>query len=188
MDRITANPGLLQLLIVLELLIVIAQAVAAAGFFSLFLHDRPSAGFAVAAFGMANAVLILGSAGLLTAVLGLSHDLSLAPAGDAAGTVQLLMGLSAIAWKVGGVFFGLWLIPMGWYALSTGRFPRVLGALLLVGGLGYLVSTLLATALPQVPTAFADLAVIPATVAELWMVGYLLVRGIRPATVERLAA
>lgn len=179
LDTITANPGLLQLGIALELLVVISQAVAAAGFFALFLADRPGAGFAVGSFGMANAVLILGSSGLLAAALAVSRDASLAPGGDTAATVQLLFTLSTIAWKVGGVFFGLWLIPMGWFAVSTRRFPRPLGILLIVGGLGYLASALLGSA-TDLPAAALDLLTIPATAGELWMVGYLLVRGIRP--------
>jgi len=177
---ITANHGLLQLGIALELLVVISQAVAAAGFFTLFLADRPGAGFAVGTFGMANAVLILGSSGLLAAALAVSRDASLAPGGDSAATVQLLFTLSMLAWKVGGVFFGLWLMPMGWFAISTGRFPRVLGILLVVGGVCYLASALLGAA-TDVPAGVLDLVTIPATVGELWMVGYLVVRGIRPA-------
>jgi hypothetical protein len=177
--NLQANPGLLQLGIALELLVVIAQAVAAAGFFGLFLRDRPTAGFAVAAFGMANAVVILGSAGLLSAALLVSADSAFAPGGDAAATVQLLYGLSAVAWKVGGIFFGLWLIPMGWFAISTRLFPRVLGILLLAGGVGYVIGSIVGAAMPQAPSPLVDVLTIPATVGELWMVGYLLVRGIR---------
>ena len=185
--NLEASPSLLQLGIALELLVVITQAVAAVGFFALFLPQRPGAGFAVASFGMANAVVILGSAGLLAAALAVSRDGSLAPAGDTAATVQLLFTLSAIAWKVGGVFFGLWLIPMGWFAIRTGRFPRALGILLVVGGAGYVVSALLGVALPAMPSGILDAIVLPATVAELWMVGYLLVRGIRPVRATELA-
>jgi len=180
---ITADPTMLQLGIALELLVVISQAVAAVGFFALFLSDRPVAGFAVASFGMANAVLILGSVGLLVATLAISGDQSLAPSGDAAATAALLLELSAIAWQVGGVFFGLWLIPMGWFALSTRRFPRPLGIVLIVGGVGYLLGTLIGAAVPAAPNVLVNSLPLPATVGELWMVGYLLVRGIRPARV-----
>lgn len=180
LDAIVAQPTMLQLGIVLELLVVISQAVAAVGFYLLFRADRPGAGFAVASFGMANAVLILGSAGLLVAALAVSGDQSLAPANDAASTVNLLFALSAIAWNVGGIFFGLWLIPMGWFAISTRRFPRVLGILLIVGGIGYILGSVVGAAVPTAPDALVNALPLPATVGELWMVGYLLVRGIRP--------
>lgn len=178
--NLESSPGLLQLGIALELFVVISQAVAAAGFNGLFLRDRPAAGFAVAAFGMANAVVILGSAALLSAALLVSADSSYAPGGDAAATVQLLFGLSTIAWKVGGIFFGLWLIPMGWFAVSTRLFPRLLGILLIAGGVGYVIGSVVGAAMPQAPMLLVDVLTIPATVGELWMVGYLLVRGIRP--------
>lgn len=185
---IAADPTMLQVGIALELLVVISQAVAAVGFFMLFLADRPGAGFAVASFGLANAVLILGSAGLLVAALTVTGDASLAPSGDTAATVNLLFALSAIAWNVGGVFFGLWLIPMGWFALSTKHFPRVLGILLVAGGIGYILGSVIGAAVPAAPDALVNALPLPATVGELWMVGYLLFRGIRPARVEQPAA
>ena len=57
--------------------------------------------------------------------------------------MALLHGLSAAAWAGGGVFFGLWLLPMGVFALTTGRMPRALGWTLVVGGVGYVIGTLL---------------------------------------------
>jgi hypothetical protein len=33
--------------------------------------------------------------------------------------VQGLYGLETSAWRLGNLFFGLWLIPMGWAAKST---------------------------------------------------------------------
>ena len=45
------------------------------------------------------------------------------------------------------------------------------------GGLGYVVSAFTTFLAPE-PGAFVDLLVIPATVGEFWMIGYLLVRGV----------
>jgi hypothetical protein len=57
--------------------------------------------------------------------------------------------------------------------------PRVLGWTLIVGGIGYVLSALLVVvpALAPLGEALALLA----TVGELWIVGYLLSVGIRPA-------
>ena len=77
------------------------------------------------------------------------------------------------------MFFGLWLIPMGWFAIATGRMPKVLGWLLIVGGVGYVLSALL-TPVPELDVAVDALAYL-ATVGELWMIGYLLSVGIRRA-------
>jgi hypothetical protein len=178
--NLTEQSALAHTGLVLELLIAIAQALAALGFFALFQRDRPGAAFGVAAFGVANAVTILLSAVFIAAALVVSGDPSLAPAGDAAATVQLLYALSGGCWSIGGLFFGLWLIPMGWFLLSTRRAPRVLGWFLIVGGVGYLLGTLVGAVSPDLKV-LADLLPLPATVGEFWMIGYLLVRGLRPS-------
>ena len=182
-----ANPELAQLGIALELLIVIAQAGAALGFFAL-LRERPVSAFGTAAFGLANALAILGSAALLLGAQAVASDPALAPGGDAAATVALLVTLSGLSWDVGAIFFGLWLIPMGWFAISTLRMPRVLGWILIVGGVGYTLGAVVGAAFPTAPALLTELIVLPATVGELWMVLYLLVRGIRPSTASRAVA
>ena len=58
--------------IAFELLVVIAQAAAAVGFYALFRRDRPVAAYGVATFGVANAISILGSAALLVAASGVA--------------------------------------------------------------------------------------------------------------------
>jgi hypothetical protein len=42
--------------------------------------------------------------------------------------------------RVAMVFWGLWLLPLGYLILRSRLLPRVLGGLLLLGGAGYLVS------------------------------------------------
>ena len=74
-------------------------------------------------------------------------------------------------------FDGHTLTGMGWLVLRASPMPRLLGWLLLVGGLGYVASTLVLVLLPDA-TGFADAMLIPSTVAELWMITYLLWRGI----------
>lgn len=179
--NILENSALAHLSVGLELLVVITQALAALGFYALFRNERPVTAYGVATFGMVNAAAILVSAAMLSSAVSVATTPGLAPAGDAAGTVALLYSLSDSLWAAGGIFFGLWLIPMGWFMISTKRMPRILGIILIVGGIGYVLSTVLAAAIDTFPTVIADALVLPATVGELWTVGYLLIRGIRPA-------
>jgi hypothetical protein len=181
------STGSAQLGVALELGIVLTQALAAVGFFALFHRDRPVAAYAVAAFGMGNALAILGSAAMLTAALAVTLD---PPAGGAAGAdaAALLRTTADAYWTVGAVFFGLWLIPMGWFAIATRRMPRVLGWILVVGGIGYVLDAVLSSALPGSIAATADILTIPATIGELWMIAYLLVRGIRSRSTSPAAA
>ena len=180
--NLVEHAWLAHLGIAFELLVVIAQAAAAVGFYALFRRDRPVAAYGVATFGVANAISILGSVALL--VVGIRCRVrsrtALArwrgrPRSGSCSPARMRSG------PTGAVFFGLWLIPMGWFAISTLRMPRALGWVLVVGGLGYVLSALLAAATPALPPAAIDLLTVPATVGELWMVGYLLIVGIRPA-------
>ena len=171
------HAGLAHLAVVLELGIVAAQALAALGFYALFRHDRPDAAFGVAAFGMANAAAILGSVAMMTTAVGIADGT--ARAEDAAAVVALLFQISEGFWTAGGLFFGLWLIPMGVYVLSTSRMPRTLGWLLVVGGAGYVAGTVVGLGWAGAPSWLVDGLPLPATVAEFWMIAYLLIRGIR---------
>lgn len=177
LSHLVENAGLARLGVVLELGLVLTQVLCALWFFRLF---RPVDAFAagcIAVFGAINAVAIMVSAALLGTALEVAGG-ALDDPGSAAETVQLLYVLSANVWSVGGIFFGLWLIPMGWLARRSGWMPAALGWVLVAGGVGYILGTFATYALPSagsVPNLLAS----PATVGELWMVGYLLILGVR---------
>jgi hypothetical protein len=157
---------------------VITQALVALWFYRLFKSVNTFAAGSIAAFGLVNAVAILGSAAMLASALDVSRDASLTVSGGAATTAQLLYVVSGHVWIIGGIFFGLWLIPMGWLARRSGWMPSLLGWILMIGGVGYVVNALLSYALPEAGVA-VDLLTMPATVGELWMVGYLCLWGVR---------
>ena len=164
--------------IALELAIVLTQALTAVWLYRLFRSFDSFAAGLVAVFGMANAVAILGSAALLATALDVAGHASLAVARDAAGTVQLLYVTSGHLWGVAAVFFGLWLIPLGWLVVRSRWLPQVLGWTLLVGGAGYLVSAFVTYLFPGAGVV-AQLLTIPSVVGEVWLMGYLLVMGLR---------
>ena len=94
-----------------------------------------------------------------------------------AANVQLLYLVSGNLWDAGALFFGLWLIPMGRCVLRSGWMPRALGWILIAGGVGYVLSAFVrGLGAPGV----ADALSLPASVGEFWMIGYLLIRGVRP--------
>lgn len=47
---------------------------------------------------------------------------------------------SSSALWIASLFWGLWLLPFGYLVLRSGRIPRVLGALLVLGGVGYVAA------------------------------------------------
>ena len=163
--------------IALELGVVLFQALTAVWFYRLFRTVDTFAAGSLAAFGMVNAVAILGSAALLATALEVADDASLAAAGGAAATVQLLYVVSGHLWGVAAVFFGLWLIPMGWLVLRSRWMPQPLGWILIAGGIGYVVSAFVSYLFPSADLV-SGLLTVPATIGELWIIGYLIIVGV----------
>jgi len=166
---------LARLGLLLELGTVVTQVFAALWFFKLFRSVNSFAAGTLATLGLLNAVAILGSSASLTTAI------QIADAGYAEAAVQasLLVQLSQGFWSAGTVFFGLWLIPMGYLALKSGFMWRWLAWVLMVGGGGYVVSIIIATLVPNATLA-VGLLTIPATIGEFGMIGYLLIRGVNP--------
>jgi len=177
-SNLAEHTALARLGIVLELGIVLTQALTALWFYRLFRSTNTFAAVSLAVFGMVNAVTILGSAAMLATALEVAEDASLAAPGGAAATVQLLYVASGHLWGVAGLFFGLWLIPMGWLVVHCGWLPRSLGRVLVAGGVGYLLGTFVHYTFPNADLLVALLAV-PATIGELWIIGYLIIIGVR---------
>lgn len=158
------------------MIIIVSQSLAACYFYQLFANTDAAAALALLIWGTVNAVLITISAVAMSAAMDLAHNNTLTIQ-DKLPLIQLLSNSIGHIWSVGGLFFGLWLLPMGYIVIQYKTMPAWLGYTLLLGGLGYLLQTFLKAAGYQ--NSYLGLLVMPATVGELWMIVYLLVRGIR---------
>lgn len=179
LGNLTEHETLARLRLLFEFLIVVSQALAAVWFYKLFKDIRHVAAWALAAWGMVNAVAIMisaiamaGAIEVATGTQGMDEKLML---------VQLFNQLIKHAWGVGSLFFGLWLIPMGYIVTSSQRMPVWLGRVLVVGGAGYILSAFINYM--GMGDAWVGMLTIPATVGEFWMIAYLLIFGIRPGKV-----
>jgi Domain of unknown function (DUF4386) len=176
---LVGHETLARLGVAVELLIVITETLTAAWFYRLFRTVDQLAASGIAAFGLVNAVAVLFSAALLATAVESAHD----PIGDAAATTALLYRISGNVWGVAALFFGLWLIPMGRCVVRSGWMPATLGWVLLGGGIGYVLSAFVRYLAPNTP-GLADALTYPANVGEFWMVGYLLIHGVRRHAVD----
>ena len=181
LSNLTEREAIARLGVAMEMGIVVTQALVAVWFFMLLRHVHVVAGVAIAAFGLMNAVAIMASAAFMATAVAVAQDPSILPGGEPAAAIGLLQELSTNAWGVGAIFFGLWLIPMGWAAIDTERFPPVLGWILVVSGVGYLASARVGYGVVDAPSLLVEGLAFPATVGEFWLIEYLLVKGIRPA-------
>lgn len=113
---------------------------------------------------------------------------NLAPLGTAGANalVLLLLDTQHYGLLIAQIFFGLWLVPLGYLAYkSAGWFPRWLGVLLIVGGICYLIDTFALFLLPDFGQMISSFIVIPSAIAEILMVGYLLVIGVKTVKPEK---
>jgi hypothetical protein len=157
-------------------MIVLSQALAAAWFYKLFKEINRWAATMLAIWGTVNAVIIMVSAAAIYSAIDIAQSTAIHPE-DKLPIIQLLSSIMSNCWSVGGVFFGLWLFPMGYIIIRSGRMPTSLGWVLVAGGIGYLVQTFLHALGWQ--NTFTGILTMPATAGEFWIIGYLLAFGIR---------
>jgi hypothetical protein len=87
---------------------------------------------------------------------------------QAQGLALLFLNLHTQAFNIYLIFFGFWLIPTGYLILRSTFFPRIIGVLLMLDGLGWVMFLWppLATALYPVISVVAALGEIP---LALWL-------------------
>ena len=77
---------------------------------------------------------------------------------------------------VASIFWGLWLFPFAWLVIRSGFIPRFLGYLMMVAGVGYLVSSFTNLLLPQIAPQVNPIAM-ALYVGEVPIIFWLLIWG-----------
>jgi hypothetical protein len=88
--------------------------------------------------------------------------------------VPLFLDLHKLGISIAGIFWGLWLFPMGYLVFRSGYIPRILGVLLMIGCFGYLIDSFAAFLLPNSPVSVAMFTFWGEVLLPLW----LLVKGV----------
>ncbi|MCA6380545.1 MAG: DUF4386 domain-containing protein [Cytophagales bacterium] len=174
--NLTEHETIARLRLLFEFAIVISQALAAVYFFKLFKDINHFASWALAAWGTMNAGVIMISAIAMGGAINVANTTLVVS--DKLILIQIFVQIIKNAWGVGSLFFGLWLIPMGYIVMSSQRMPVWLGRTLIIGGAGYIASAFLSYA--GLRFSWIDLLTVPATVGEFWIICYLFIFGIRP--------
>jgi hypothetical protein len=177
LTNLTNLESISRIRLLLELVIIVSQALTAVWFYKLFREINAWAAWTVGIWGMMNSVAIMISAISMSSAIEIAKSSS-QTFQEKIILIQLLSNLISNAWGVGSLFFGLWLIPMGYIVVDSKRMPIWLGRILMIGGIGYLLSAF--TKYIGINNPLLEFLVIPATVGEFWMIGYLLIYGIRP--------
>jgi hypothetical protein len=163
--------------LILEFAIVVFQSLAAVFFYKLFKNINEWAAWILGLWGMVNAIIIMVSAISIASAIGIATA-AVQSMEDKNVSVDILQHIIANAWGVGSLFFGLWLLPMGYIVIQSKSMPIWLGRTLLIGGFGYILNVVIHYA--GIDFDYNNILTIPATIGEFWMIGYLLIFGIRP--------
>jgi hypothetical protein len=74
------------------------------------------------------------------------------------------------------MFWGLWLIPFGVLVIKSGWFPKVLGILLMIAGIGYILTSFTFFVLPAQLRTFRQMMT-PLYFGEVPIILWMLIRG-----------
>lgn len=180
--NVLANSGLVRTGVVADLLQATVFAFLGMTLYRLLKHvNRNAAGSMMILVAIATTIMCLNLVFQFAALL-VATDTSYVTAFGAAGSnalVLLLLDMHHYGFLIAQIFFGLWLLPLGYLAYKSGMFPRALGIVLIVGGVCYLVDMLAKFLAPDFGATVSSFLVIAPTTAEIWMVGYLLVKGVK---------
>lgn len=183
-QNLTADATMFRLALVADIAMATAFVVVGVLLFRLLRHvNRPAAG-AMVAFVTVGAGMMLTNLLLHQAALMVATDPTYATL-RSDELVLLLLDLHQSGYTLAGIFFGLWLLPLGYLAYRSGLFPRSLGALLAVAGGSHIIRTLVVFGFPDLP-AVVPTILTAATLAEFWLVAYLLIKGVRTPAADQL--
>ncbi len=88
--------------------------------------------------------------------------------------VTLFLDLHEVGINIAGIFWGLWLFPMGYLVFKSGFLPRILGILLMIGCLGYLIDSITFFLFPNFGVTISQFTFIGEVLLPLW----LLIKGV----------
>ena len=95
---------------------------------------------------------------------------------------MLFLNMNSITTLVAEIFWGLWLIPFGQLAYKSGFIPRVIGILLMLGGIAYVIQVGTALLFPDDKSIVSKFTGLFSTVAELSTILWLLIKGVSEAS------
>jgi hypothetical protein len=180
--NVVANTGLIRIGVVADLLQATVLVFLGMTLYLLLKHVHKNAATAMVVLVAIATTLMCLDKVFQFAALRVATDASYAASFGAAGSnalVLLLLDIHHYGYLIAQIFFGLWLVPLGYLAYQSGMFPKALGVVLIVAGVSYLVDLLAAFLVPDVRQQVSRFLAIPPIIAEVWLLGYLLVKGVK---------
>ena len=88
--------------------------------------------------------------------------------------MALFLDLHEYGIQIAGMFWGLWLFPMGYLVFKSNYIPKIIGVLLMIGCFGYLADAFTFILFPDLGVTFSEFTFIGEVLLPLW----LLIKGV----------
>lgn len=88
---------------------------------------------------------------------------------------------------IANIFWGLWLLPLGYLVYKSDFLPRILGVLLIIGGFGYLIDSLTFFLFPSYKAIVTLIVLGPNFISEFALYIWLLIKGVNIEKWEKCA-
>jgi hypothetical protein len=141
-ENVVANSGLVRVGVIADLLQATVFVFLAMALYNLLKDVNKNVARAmVILVAVATTIMCLNEVFQFAAVL-VATDGSYVAAFGTAGAhvlVLLLLDMHHYGFLIAQIFFGLWLVPLGYLAYTSGMFPKALGVVLIMAGVSYLV-------------------------------------------------
>jgi hypothetical protein len=189
--NVVTNAGLVRMGVVAHLVDGVFFVLTAVALYLLLNHVHKNVARVMVVFVALAVGMICLNAVFQFEGLQVATDSSYAAAFGAAGSnalVLLLLDIQHYGTLAAQVFFGLWLAPLGYLAYKSELFPKALGVVLVAASVSYLLDVLTAFLVPDVATQMHVFLVIAPIIAEVWMLLYLLVKGVKVPAHDTLTA
>lgn len=175
-QNLAADPTLFRFALVADVAMATAWVFVGIALYLLFRQvDRHAT--AILIFVAVGAGMILTNLVLHQAALLVATD----PTFDAIASDELvlfLLDLHAHGYALAGIFFGLWLLPVGYLGYRSGLLPKVLSVLVVLAGGAWIIETLVSFSFPDLHGVVQAILTAP-RFAEFGLLAYLLIRGVR---------
>ena len=180
--NLAANPGLVRVGVVSHLTDAVFFVLTAVTLYVLLKHvSKHAARLMVLPVLIAAAVISMSTVFTYVALQVATTDTYAAAFGPVGSDAiaLLLLEIEHYGIRVAQVFFALWLTPLGYLAYKSRLFPKPLAIMLVVATVSYLADVVVAFVLPDLVDRVHVLLSIAPGIAEVWMVLYLLIIGVR---------
>lgn len=97
--------------------------------------------------------------------------------------VSVFLDLHKYGIQIVGIFFGLWLLPMGYLVFKSNYIPKIIGVFLIITCFGYLIDFVKFFLFPSVGVVISEFTFL----GEVMMVFWLLIKGVNVEQWEKRA-